>query len=199
MEMCNSNSLTQPENTGVRNMIHILNEQTHMTLIPKWHGMTQGCSFLWFSFFSWMCSRSRKALRVSQSSGAQGPRVLPSSLASPSGRAGVVVTGSRRRPPPVLAAGPSLSGEPSGSWRCGAADRHGGPGAAGSPCWGWGPWEEADRQSNTHPLSKMKRETKRSLNPSSDQGLSNHSLATMYSRSAELWISPHGEVVCMGM
>lgn len=61
----------------------------------------------------------------------------------PQGNAGA--DGSRRRPPPALAAGPSPSGEPSGSWRCGAAGQHGGPGAAGSLCWDWGPWEEVER------------------------------------------------------
>ena len=73
---------------------------------------------------------------------AQGPRVLPSSLVSLSGRAGA--GGSRRRPLPAQAAGPSLSGEPSGSWRCGAAGLRGGPGAAGWPWWGWDPWEEGE-------------------------------------------------------
>lgn len=56
--------------------------------------------------------------------------------------------------PPQRAAGPSLSGEPSGSWRCGAVDRDEGPKAAGSPCWGLGPWEktrhEQVRQERQH-------------------------------------------------
>lgn len=42
--MCNSNLLTKPEHDS-----QTVWTQTHTTLVPKLNGMTQGCSYLWFS------------------------------------------------------------------------------------------------------------------------------------------------------
>lgn len=85
---------------------------------PNENGMTQGCSFLLFVFFFFpplgcVLAHTKHCESPRAPGAAQGPRVLPSSLVSLSGRAGA--GGSRRRPLPAQAAGPSLSGEPSGS------------------------------------------------------------------------------------
>lgn len=104
----------------------------------EWPKAVVFCGFLFFFFLRRVLAHKAPA-RLSE---LRGP---PSSPVSLSGWFDVGVAGTKRPPPPALAAGPSPSGEPLGSWRCGAADPHGGPGAAGSPCWGWGPWKK-DKQ-----------------------------------------------------
>lgn len=107
--------------------------------------MTQGWSFLFLFllFFLWWIL-AHAELRAAQSP----PRRCPPLWSPSQAELGWVAGGSKQQPPPTQAAGPSPSGEPSGSWRCGAAGQRGGLGAAGSPCWGWGPWDTRGKVEN---------------------------------------------------
>lgn len=125
-QTCDSNSWKHVSETPFTRV----SAQTQM----KWNDTLFFCCFFFFSLWGIF------AVGLPEVRG-QGPG--PPGAGGRQGQLSSSSSSSRRPAPLLLAAGPSPSGEPLESWRCGVAGPRGGPGAAGSPWWGWGPCEEA--------------------------------------------------------